>query len=171
MPDTERMNFSSNVVSSLKQNLRKMNKSDFNHQLKLSRVVGSSFVDPTANEQVGPDDFVAHQLLGTGSFGEVFLVEEIKTKELYAMKILSKEKIRNQKLLKYAFAERSIMAEITYYNQPYVVKVKYAFQTKESLFMVMQFCSGGDLSQYLELEGFFPEDKARGYICEIVCSI
>jgi serine/threonine protein kinase len=56
-------------------------------------------------------------------------VEELKTKELYAMKILSKKKIREQNLLKYAFAERNIMAELTYLNQPYVVKVKYAFQT------------------------------------------
>jgi hypothetical protein len=32
--------------------------------------------------------------LGTGSFGEVFLVEEIASKELFAMKVLSKEKIR-----------------------------------------------------------------------------
>jgi protein-serine/threonine kinase len=134
-------------------------------------VVGESFVDQSASESVSPDDFVAHQLLGTGSFGEVFLVEEIKTKELYAMKILSKQKIREQNLLKYAFAEKNIMAELTYLNQPYVVKVKYAFQTEESLFMIMQFCSGGDLSQYLELEGCFPELKARGYISEIICAI
>ena len=46
--------------------------------------------DPT---EIGPDNFVAHQLLGTGSFGEVFLVEEVATKELYAMKVLSKDKI------------------------------------------------------------------------------
>lgn len=44
--------------------------------------------------------------MGTGSFGEVFLVEEIATKELYAMKVLSKEKINEQFLLKYAFAEK-----------------------------------------------------------------
>ena len=40
----------------------------------------------------------------------MFLVEEVATQELFAMKVLSKEKIRDQNLLKYAFAERSIMA-------------------------------------------------------------
>ena len=37
--------------------------------------------------------------------------------------------------------------------------------------MITQFCSGGDLSQYLELEGSFSESKARGYIAEVICAI
>lgn len=96
--------------------------------------------------EVGPENFIAHQLLGTGSFGEVFLVEEIATKELYAMKVLSKEKIHEQNLLKYAFAEKEIMAEMTKIEHPFVVKIKYTFQTNDNLYMIMQFCSGGDLS-------------------------
>ena len=87
------------------------------------------------------------------------------------MKVLSKDKIHSQNLLKYAFAERAIMVKMTKVNHPYIVKIKYAFQTDESLFMVTQFCSGGDLSQYLELEGAFSESKARGYIAEVVCAL
>lgn len=74
------------------------------------------------------------------------MVEEKATNELYAMKVLSKEKINEQNLLKYAFAEKDIMAEMTKIDHPFVVKIKYTFQTEESLFMIMQFCSGGDLS-------------------------
>ena len=37
--------------------------------------------------------------------------------------------------------------------------------------MVMQFCEGGDLSQYLEIDGGFDEDKARRYIAEILTAI
>ena len=37
--------------------------------------------------------------------------------------------------------------------------------------MILQFCSGGDLSQYLELEGKFAEHKAKMYICEIITVI
>jgi serine/threonine protein kinase len=41
-------------------------------------------------DRVGPEDFMPLKLLGSGSFGEVYLVREIATGELYAMKVLSK---------------------------------------------------------------------------------
>ena len=124
-----------------------------------------------AKEEIGPDCFLTHQLLGTGSFGEVFLVEEKSSGKLMAMKVLSKKKAREQRLLKYNFAEKEIMARMTVANHPFVVKLYYTFQTAESLFMVMEFCAGGDLSQYLEVEGCFSENKAKQYICEIVCAV
>jgi protein-serine/threonine kinase len=42
---------------------------------------------------VGPANFSPLSLLGKGSFGEVYLVREIATNELFAMKVLSKQKI------------------------------------------------------------------------------
>ena len=66
--------------------------------------VGSSFLALSQfyakRYKIGSEDFKAHQLLGTGSFGEVFLVEEIATKELYSMKVQLKEKTYAQSLLK-----------------------------------------------------------------------
>ena len=55
-------------------------------------------------------------------------------------------KVEEQKLLKYAFAEKQIMAEMTYEKHPFIVKIHYTFQTQENLYILMQFCAGGDLS-------------------------
>lgn len=44
-------------------------------------------------EKIGPSSFICHALLGRGSFGEVYLVEKLNSKFLYAMKVLSKDKI------------------------------------------------------------------------------
>ena len=49
-------------------------------------------------EYIGAHSFTAHELLGTGSFGEVYLVEKISDGTLHAMKVLSKEKIAENKL-------------------------------------------------------------------------
>lgn len=43
------------------------------------------------DQKIGPHSFDCHALLGRGSFGEVYLVEEKSIKRLFAMKILSKE--------------------------------------------------------------------------------
>ena len=37
--------------------------------------------------------------------------------------------------------------------------------------MISDYCPGGDLSQYLEIEGKFTEDKARLYVQEILLGI
>jgi protein-serine/threonine kinase len=40
--------------------------------------------------RVGPANFIPIKMLGSGSFGEVYLVKEKKTSKLFAMKVLSK---------------------------------------------------------------------------------
>jgi serine/threonine protein kinase len=46
-------------------------------------------------ERVGPHSFIVHSLIGKGSFGEVYLVEKKSNKNLYAMKVLNKNKIQS----------------------------------------------------------------------------
>ena len=84
-------------------------------------------------------DFVPLQQLGKGSFGEVYLTEYKPTGKLYAMKVLSKKKVFSQNLLKYARAERNVLC---YTKHPFIVGLDFAFQTSDSLFLLMDFCPG-----------------------------
>lgn len=119
-------------------------------------------------QSLGPHSFSVIKLLGTGSFGEVFLVEWKDTGKLYAMKVLRKEKIVDKNLTRYAITERNIMS-VT--NNPFIVQLFYAFQTADKLFLVMEYCPGGDLSQYLQIEDYFTEDWSKIYIAEIILAI
>ena len=96
------------------------------------------------------------------------MVEMISDKKLYAMKVLNRTKIKQQNLIKYAITERNVMAHM---NHPFIVRLRYAFQTNDKLFLVSDYCPGGDLSQYLEIERIFPEWKAKFYLCEIILAI
>lgn len=106
---------------------------------------------------ITPDDFVYHRLLGKGSFGEVFLVhkKDDETKRLFAMKILSKDKVMTKNLRRYALTERNVMSVI---NHPFMVKLNYAFQSSSKLFLVMDYYPGGDLGKLIGKKRAIPEE-------------
>ena len=113
-------------------------------------------------------DFEAIQILGRGSFGEVYLVKKIESGKLYAMKVLRKEKVLGQNLIKYAMVERNILSCI---NHPFIVKLHYAFQSEDKLYLVLEYCSGGSLTYYISKEKHFTEDMAKVYLCEIILAL
>ena len=61
-------------------------------------------------EKIGIQSFVPIQLLGKGSFGEVYLVQKKTNCQHYAMKVLSKTKIMGQNLVRYAKTERNVLS-------------------------------------------------------------
>ncbi|CAG9319039.1 unnamed protein product [Blepharisma stoltei] len=117
---------------------------------------------------VGPSDFEVISILGKGSFGEVYLVRKFDSDELFAMKVLSKNKILGQNLVRYAMTERNIM---TYVHHPFIVRLRYAFQSSNKLFLILEYCSGGDLGSYIAKNKFIPENQAKIYICEILLAL
>jgi serine/threonine protein kinase len=66
--------------------------------------------------------------------------------KLLAMKVLSKDKILGKNLVRYAMTERNVLSAM---NHPFIVKLNYAFQNDTKLFLVMDYCPGGDLGKLL----------------------
>ena len=90
------------------------------------------------------------------------------TKQLFAMKVLRKDKVMAQNLIKYAKTERNVLS---YIKHPFIVSLNYAFQTPEKLFLILDYCSGGDLGFQISRERKFDENRAKIYICEIVLAL
>jgi serine/threonine protein kinase len=118
--------------------------------------------------RVGPSDFDILQVLGKGSFGEVFLVKRRYQKQLYAMKVLRKDKIMGHNLIKYAKTERNVLS---YVKHPFIVGLNYSFQTPEKLFLILDYCPGGDLGFQISREKKFDEFRARIYVCEVLLAL
>ena len=119
-------------------------------------------------ERISPSSFICLAQLGKGSFGEVYLVQKINTQEKFAMKVLRKERIIGQNLLKYAIAERNVLSLS---NHPFIVKLNFAFQTSSKLFLILEYCPNGDLAKHLLFEKRFPEERAKFYICEVLLAL
>ncbi|CAD8075220.1 unnamed protein product [Paramecium sonneborni] len=120
--------------------------------------------------KIDPSSFKFYQKLGEGGFGQVFLVEKIgqEPKKYYAMKILKKEDIDTSNIIKSAQIEKDVLKVM---NHPFIVKLNYAFQTLDHLYLVMDLCSGGDLSTHLELYNKFPENIVKIYAAEITLAL
>lgn len=118
-------------------------------------------------------DFEPLRKLGRGSFGDVYLVRHVtdsqKPGAIYAMKTLSKKNNLEDSWIRYVKTERDVLA---YSNNPYIVKLKYAFQTRKKLFLIIDFCPGGDLETLLSNEnGPLDLEKAKFYIAEILLAL
>lgn len=113
-------------------------------------------------------DFKLLNELGKGTFGEVYLVEKQDTGELLAMKVLRKSMLLNSNLMRYARTERNVLS---YLKHPFLVGLKYAFQTNDRLAMLLDYCPGGDLRHTLLREKRLPEARARIYAAEVLLAL
>lgn len=120
-------------------------------------------------DRVGIGDFQIIRVLGTGASCQVVQVKHKANEQFYAVKVLSKRKIvTNEKKLERAIAEKRVLARLCH---PFVVSLHWAFQTQGHLFMVLDYCSGGELFYHLQRRGSFDEADSRFYICEILLGL
>jgi serine/threonine protein kinase len=120
------------------------------------------------SKEISKKDFKIIKTVGRGSFGKVLLVKYHMDERLYAMKILRKDIIRQTNQVFHTKTEREILARV---DHEFIVKLKFAFQTNEKLYLVTDFMQGGELFYHLHKEGRFSESKAQFYASEIVLAI
>ncbi|KAL7420623.1 Serine/threonine-protein kinase [Cryptotrichosporon argae] len=116
-----------------------------------------------------PADFEFLKLIGRGTFGRVFQVRKKDTKRIYAMKVLSKKEIVAKKEVAHTIGERKILQRSL--ECPFLVGLKFSFQTEKELYFVTDYKCGGELFWHLQKEGRFSEDRARFYIAELVLAL
>lgn len=118
---------------------------------------------------VTPKDFDLLRVIGMGSFGKVLQVRHKQTKKILAMKVISKRLLRRKSgYIENVQAERNILTKV---RHPFVVTMHCSFQSKEKLFIVMDFLAGGELFLRLGREGIFLEKQAAFYLSEIILAL
>lgn len=133
--------------------------------------LSEQIVNP-GKEKTGPEDFSLLKVLGKGGYGKVFQVKKVTGQDsgtIFAMKVLKKASIvRNQKDTAHTKAERNILEAV---KHPFIVDLKYAFQTGGKLYLILEYLSGGELFMHLEREGIFLEESACFYLSEIILAL
>eukprot|EP01130_Rhizamoeba_saxonica_P001414 TRINITY_DN11274_c0_g1_i1.p1 TRINITY_DN11274_c0_g1~~TRINITY_DN11274_c0_g1_i1.p1 ORF type:complete len:445 (-),score=109.91 TRINITY_DN11274_c0_g1_i1:51-1385(-) len=132
----------------------------------------TSFADDMSanhvNEKVGKEDFELLKVIGRGSFGKVMLVRHLQTQKVFAMKVMRKDAIIAKNQVTHTNDEKHILQKIAH---PFIVHLAYAFQTKDKLYMIMDYINGGELFFHLKHESRFPEERTMFYGAEIASAL
>lgn len=108
------------------------------------------------------------KVIGKGSFGKVMQVRKKDTSRIYALKTIRKAHIVSRSEVTHTLAERTVLAQV---NNPFIVPLKFSFQSPDKLYLVLAFVNGGELFHHLQREGRFNEERSRFYAAELLCAL
>jgi serine/threonine protein kinase len=118
---------------------------------------------------LNPRDFEFLKLIGRSALGKVFQVRKKDTKRLYAMKVLWKKQVVAKNEIAHIIGERKILQRSL--DSPFLVGLKFSFQTDTDLYLLTDFKCGGELFWHLQCETRFSEERARFYTAELVLAL
>ncbi|KAK3112721.1 Serine/threonine-protein kinase [Teratosphaeriaceae sp. CCFEE 6253] len=129
--------------------------------------IGVKFVE-NRQRSLKIEDFDLLKVVGKGSFGKVMQVVKKDTNRIYALKTIRKQHIISRSEVAHTLAERSVLAQI---NNPFIVPLKFSFQSPEKLYLVLAFVNGGELFHHLQREQRFDINRSRFYAAELLCAL
>ncbi|EIN12732.1 Pkinase-domain-containing protein [Punctularia strigosozonata HHB-11173 SS5] len=123
---------------------------------------------PSSGQPISIDDFELITVIGKGSFGKVMQVRKRDTGRIYALKTIRKAHIVDRNEITHTLAERLVLARI---NNPFIVPLKFSFQSEQKLYLVLAFVNGGELFHHLQQEQRFSEVRSRFYSAELLLAL
>ena len=132
------------------------------------------FLSPTVKEglekECCKDDFFSEgdKPVGKGGFGQVWKVRNKITDKLYAIKVINKQNIIEQKMVDQINREIEIMYKV---NHPHIVKLVNHYEDDDNLYLVMNLASKGQLYTLLKKSTRFDQRTTAQYMREIISAV
>ncbi|XP_056156714.1 serine/threonine-protein kinase MARK2 isoform X2 [Lampris incognitus] len=124
-------------------------------------------VATTADDQPHIGNYRLLKTIGKGNFAKVKLARHVLTGKEVAVKIIDKTQLNSSSLQK-LFREVRIMKLL---NHPNIVKLFEVIETEKTLYLVMEYASGGEVFDYLVAHGRMKEKEARAKFRQIVSAV
>ena len=128
----------------------------------------SALKDSDLGSTIGPMDFDIVEFIGFGNLGKVFKVKYKEDNMIYAMKTCKKSRLKESKQKEHALNERRILGNISH---PFIVNLKYSFQTDTKLYIIMEYLSGGELFFHMKKVKYFSEKTAKFFLAQMFYSL
>ena len=114
-------------------------------------------------------DFTIQYLIGKGGFSYIYKTIHKKTHNIYAMKEMSKASIIKRKSIDNIRNELQVLKLLK--NGTFNINIKYAFHTRDSLYIITNYFTGGNLRHCIQTHypsKHFPEQQAKFIISNIL---
>ncbi|BEI87152.1 hypothetical protein CcaverHIS002_0704980 [Cutaneotrichosporon cavernicola] len=159
------------TTTSASPQVKGLDRSKSGHSRKVStnKVPMSPAVGASRAVQPSIKDFEIIKPISRGAFGSVYLAKKVTTGDYYAIKALKKADMIAKNQVTNVKAERTILMNQA--SSPYVAKLYFSFQSKEYLYLVMEYLNGGDCATLVKMLEGLPIDWARNYIGELILGL
>ncbi|XP_061664386.1 serine/threonine-protein kinase MARK2 isoform X5 [Syngnathoides biaculeatus] len=127
----------------------------------------NSLTTTTPDDQPHIGNYRLLKTIGKGNFAKVKLARHVLTGKEVAVKIIDKTQLNSSSLQK-LFREVRIMKML---NHPNIVKLFEVIETEKTLYLVMEYASGGEVFDYLVAHGRMKEKEARAKFRQIVSAV
>jgi len=117
------------------------------------------------NDKIQLADITGVKLLGSGMFGQVFLVYSQQNEFFYALKTVSKSKIHNFEVYDNLVLERKIMLQV---DHPMIIKLVKTFKDEFRVYYLLEYVQGIDLFDALRLMNLLDNESAKFYTACLV---
>ncbi len=120
---------------------------------------------PTKKESKNIGSYILGKDLGEGTFGKVKLATNVQTNEKVAIKILDKSRIESSEDIKRLEREICILKKIRHKN---IIQLYEIMESRKNLYLVMEYCEGKELFDYIVLKSRLSEMEACKLYQEII---
>ena len=110
------------------------------------------------------DEYELKEKLGEGAYGSIYKVQQKYTNYLRAVKAIKKKYVDSTEF----YNEIEVLKAL---DHPNIIKLFDCYQDKSYYYMVEEYCSGGDLFDYIQKEKFFTERKAGTIFNQLLSAV
>lgn len=112
-------------------------------------------------------DYMLHERIGSGSFADVWRAEHRVTRNVVAIKEIATDRL-NRKLRQSLESEVSILKRISHRN---IVQLHTVIEMHNKLYLVMEYCAGGDLAGFIRKHRRISEEAARPLLQQLAAGL
>ncbi|XP_027871530.1 serine/threonine-protein kinase ULK3 [Xiphophorus couchianus] len=113
-------------------------------------------------------DFILTERLGSGTYATVYKAyRKGNSREVVAVKVVGKKTL-NKASTENLLTEIEILKTV---RHPHIVQLKDFQWDAENIYLILEWCSGGDLSRFIRSRRILPESVARRFLQQMACAL